>query len=194
MIWFTAVTVLFFVFVLPGLLGLFIKYIPYNYQPSLDNVRGIYGIISVSQTFTSQEANLTGVGMTIKNPNLKNKSQFYFRLFSDDGRLVRQVVYSGANVEDGSYVKFLFDPIADSQGKTYIIRLENPSAGDEELLGVYYTNSKPGWIGAMTYDDKPVEGGVSLVTYHKPASRLSVIKGIYSNLLSRLLHLSSQRP
>lgn len=193
MIWFTTATILFFVFLLPGILGLFIKYIPYNYQPSLDGVRGIYGPFSVSQVFTSQDSNLTGIGMTIKNPNLKNKSQFYFRLFDESGRVVRQVAYSGANVEDGSYVKFLFDPLVDSKGKSYKFTLENPSAGEEELLGIYYTNSKPSWIGAAMYGDETVEGGVSLVTYHKPPGKLAVVKDLYSNLLSRFLHLNSQK-
>ena len=187
MIWLTTLTVLFAVFVLPGILALGVRYIPYDNQPSLERVRNIYSKYTISQEFISQESQLTGIGMTIKNPNLKNKKDFYLDLYDDKRVMIRQTKFNGANVEDGSYLKFLFDPIADSKEKKYLIVLSNQSAGDEEVLGVYYTLNKPSWIGKMIFNEGEQEGGISLVTYHKPQSKLGIIKTIYLSWLSRLL-------
>lgn len=186
MIWFTVLSILFAVFVLPGVLALGIKYIPYDIQPSLDKVKNIYGKYTVSQEFVSQEGQLTGIAMTIKNPNLKNKKDFFMDLYNDKGELQREVKFSGMNVEDGTYIKFLFDPIADSKGKNYLITLSNPSAGDEEVLGIYYTQKVPSWIGTMKFDLEEQEGGISIVTFHKPQSKWGVIKTIYSGWLKRV--------
>lgn len=189
MIWFTVLSVLFAVFVLPGILALGIKYIPYDIQPSLDKVKNLYGKYTVSQEFVSQEDQLTGIAMTIKNPNLKNKKDFFMDLYNDKGELTRQVKFSGMNVEDGTYIKFLFDPITESKGKKYMIVLSNPSAGDEEVLGIYYTQKVPSWIGTMKFDLEEQEGGVSIVTFHKPQSKWGVIKNIYSSWTNRVLGL-----
>ena len=187
MIWFTVLAVLFSVFILPGILALGIRYIPYDIQPPLEGVKDIYGQFTISQEFISQEAQLAGIGMTIKNPNLKNKKEFFLNLYDDKGQMLREITYSGANVEDGSYLKFLFDPIADSKGKVYNITLSNPSADEEEVLGVFYTLNKPDWIGRMSFNSEEQEGGISLVTFHKPLTKLGVIKTIYISWLYRLL-------
>jgi len=187
MIWLTVITVLFSVFVLPGILALGIRYIPYDIQPPLERVKNIYGKYTISQEFTSQESQLTGIAMTIKNPNLKNKKDFYLDLYNDQGEMLREIKFNGANVEDGSYIKFLFDPIADSKGKKYNLVLSNSSGDEEEVLGVYYTLSKPAWVGQMAFGLEKQDGGISLVTFHKPQSKLGVIKAIYSSWLSRLL-------
>lgn len=187
MIWFTVLAVLFAVFVLPGILALGIRYIPYDIQPPLERVKNIYGKYTISQEFTSQEGQLTGIAMTIKNPNLKNKKDFFLDLYNDKGEMLREVKFNGANVEDGTYIKFLFDPIADSRGKKYLITLSNPSGDDEEVLGIYYTLNKPSWIGKMVFGLEEQEGGISLVTFYKPQSKLGVIKTIYTSWLSRLL-------
>jgi len=187
MIWLTIITVLFSVFILPGIFALGIRYIPYDIQPPLERVKNIYGKYTIFQEFTSQDAQLTGIAMTIKNPNLKNKKDFFLDLYNDQGEMLREIKFNGANVEDGSYIKFLFDPIADSIGKKYNLVLSNPSGDEEEVLGIYYTLNKPAWIGKMTFNLEEQEGGISLVTFHKPQSKLGVIKTIYSNWLSRLL-------
>ena len=187
MIWFTSLVVFFAVFLLPVILALGIKYIPYDTQPSLEGVKNIYGKYFISQVFTSQESELMGIAMTIKNPNLKNKQDFFFDLYDGSGNNLREVKLNGMNVEDGSYIKFLFDPIADSKGKEYKVVLTNPSAGPEEVLGIYYTQNRPSWIGTMMFNEEEASGGISLVTYHKPQSKLGVIKSIYFSWLSRLL-------
>jgi hypothetical protein len=193
LIWITSLIVLFVIFVLPAFLALGIKNLPANIQPPLDKSKDLYDVFDVSQEFVSQKPGLMGIGMSIKNPNLKNKQKVAFTLYDKDLKPVREVVLSGLNIEDGSFVKFMFDPIADSKNQKYTLIMSCPFAGPEEVLPIFYTENNPSWIGKMMYGKEDVVGGISMVTFHKPESRLKVIEEIYSNLFSRLLFPHSQK-
>lgn len=185
LIWLTTLTVLFVLVFLPGLLSLGLKYLPGNIQPSLDSTRDVYGLYKVTQEFTSLEPRLTGIGMTIKNPNLKNKESVTFTLYNTNGDLLRQVTYSGANIGDGDFVKFIFDPVEDSQNQKYRFQIESPTANVLEVLPVFITTAKPSWLGNFIYNNEVNSGGVSMVAFYKPESKIKVIEEIYSSLFSK---------
>lgn len=193
LIWITSLTVLFVVFILPGFLALGIRTLPANVQPPLHGTKDVYGLFTVTQEFASLEPRLTGIGMSIKNPNLKNKKEVLVSLYAENGDTLRRVTLSGANIEDGGFVKFMFDPIPDSKDQKYILTIDCPSAGPEEVLPVYYTEETPSWVGKMTHDEKEVSGGLSMVTFHKPENKIKVIKEIYLNWFSRFLPLGFQK-
>jgi hypothetical protein len=176
------------VFILPFAAAFLIKIIPANDQPSYDinNKRGIFGINEVSQQFTSQEDNLTAIGLSLGNPNLKNKKEIIFYLTDTNGNEVRKVIISGANVQDGDLIKFNFDPISVSKNVTYIFRLSSSSAGPEETLTVPFSTIKTSWIGPANYGEEVIENGLPIVTYHKPASHLLVVRQILTSWLSRI--------
>lgn len=193
LIWFTTSMVLFLVFLLPGFLALGIKYIPFNVQPPLHKTKDIYWKFTVSQEFISQEGNLMGIGMTIKNPNLKNKKDVFLSIYNEKGELMRTSKLNGGSIQDGSFVKFLFEPIAGSGSQKYTFTIAAPSADAGEVLSLFYTEEQLFWIGKMMFDDEEFPGGISFVTYHKPGNKWEVIKGIYSNWFSRLLSPDSQK-
>lgn len=185
LVWFTSLLVLFTVFILPALLSLGLKYLPANIQPSLDGTRDVYGRYTVSQEFLSLKPGLMGIGMTIKNPNLKNKQDVSLTLYSVNGELLRKVTYNGANIGDGDFVKFIFDPITGSQNQKYVFEISSPTAGVLEVLPVFYTKDKLLWLGNLIYDKEITIGGVSIVAFYKPESKLKVIEEIYSNIFSK---------
>jgi len=187
MIWVTTISILFFVFVVPGIFAVLLKMIPDNIQPPLQKTADIYREFTVSQEFTSVSNNLTCLGMSIKNPNLANKKDVYFSLFDISGILVRQVKLSGMNIEDGGFIKFIFDPIKDSANKKYIFTLSSPGAGPGDLLAIYYSDQKLFWMGQMKTGKFDSNGAISFVTFYKPTSRLDTLNKVYSNWLSRLL-------
>lgn len=193
LIWATTLIILFAVFVFPAVLALGIRYLPANIQPSLEGTKDVYRTFTVSQEFTSLESRLTGIGMSIKNPNLKNKKDITLNLYNTKGDLLRTAILNGSVIEDGSFVKFMFDPIQDSKNQIYTFVLSCPSAGPEEVLPIFYTVNKPSWMGKMMYTETEVIGGVSMVMFNKPESKLIVIKEIYTNWFSRLLPLNSQK-
>jgi len=195
LIWFTTIITLFLVFIMPAILALGIKLVPGDNQPGYnsDQRLSIYGIRGVTQKFISQNVNLSAIGTSIRNPNLKNKKDIILTLFNEKMEMVRTSVISGQNVEDGNFIKFVFEAIPDSINKTYIFTLTSPDAGPEETIEVFYTQSMPSWIEQYSYDKYSYAGGLPIVLYFKPVNKITVIKNIYSDLFSRLLFQSFRK-
>lgn len=196
LIWFTTIAVLFLIFIAPAVFALGIKLIPGEDQPGYnsDQRLSIYRDRVITQKFTSHSANLSAMGTSIRNPNLKNKKDIILTLFSEKMEVVRTSVLNGQNVEDGNFIKFVFDVIPDSKDKTYIFTLASPDAGPEETIEVFYTQTMPSWIEQYSYDKNIYPGGLPIVLYFKPVSKAAVIKAIYSDLFSRLLPQSFRKP
>lgn len=196
MIWLTTVFVLGLVFLVPVVFSAGLKMIPLNFQPGLNyDVRlSIYRDRVFVQKFTSKENNLTAIGMSIRNPNLKNKSDIYFVLQNLDGSIVRSTTINGMNLEDGSYIRFAFDPISDSLGKEYIFSLSSPGAGPEETIELFTIDADdPSGIIDYSYMGESFSGGTPIVQYVKPVSKMKTIKEVFSNFISRLLPPHSQK-
>src|SRR4030042_2637218 len=189
LIWFTTTAILFLIIVIPAVLALGINLIPGESQPGYNSEQrlSLYRVRDVAQQFISQDPNLSAIGTSIRNPNLKNKADIILTLFDAKMQVVRTSVINGRNVEDGNFIKFVFDPIPDSENKTYIFTLASPAAGPEETIEVFAAPNMPSWIQQYTYDQKVYPGGLPIVLYFKPVSKITVIKNIYSSLFSRLL-------
>ncbi len=188
LVWITTIAILFLVFVAPALFALPIDMLPANDQPgySVNEKVSIYGKRMISQKFTSQADNLSAIGISLGNPNLKNKKPIILSLYEENNSFVRTSVLNGQNLEDGDFVKFVFSPISDSNGKKYTFTIVTPEAGAEEVIYVYHTKTIPDWMEWAKYTDVielEVEGGLPFVTFHKPKSKLDVVKKVYSRFL-----------
>lgn len=185
---FTIFTILFLLFVVPGLMATLIKMIPANDQPGYGDMGrvSVYGERTFTQFFVSKNKNLTAVGTTIKNPNLKNKKDIIFDLYQENERLVRSVTLNGFNIGDGDFVKIVFEKIPESAGAKYYFTLSSPEAKQDEIIEVFLT-SPTNEILSYIYDEETHLGGAPIVTYHKPESRLETVKLVYLNLFSKLL-------
>lgn len=195
MIWVTTVSILFIIFVVPGIMALTVKMIPASDQPGYDYNRrlSIYGIRLLSQKFVSTENNLTAVATSIRNPNLKNKKEVILNLYDSTGNLIRTSVLNGLNIEDGDFMKFVFAPIADSEDKEYSFTLSSPLAGEGETIEVFILDKSQGQLVEYSYEKEVKPGGMPMVTYHMPESKIKTIELVYSNWLSRLLFPRSQK-
>lgn len=187
LVWFTTIFILFLLFVLPAFMASLIKMIPASDQPGYgDKGRvSVYGIRSFSQEFLSADTNLVAVGTTIKNPNLKNQKDIIFNLYDGNNNLIRTTKLNGFNIGDGDFVKIVFDVVPDSKNKKYSFSLSSPDAGEEQIIELFLIDPTPE-ILSYTYDDKIHMGGIPMVTFHKPVSKLDTIKQVYLNLFSKL--------
>src|SRR3989339_1092087 len=193
MIWFTTISILFMLFIMPAVMASLIKMTPAGDQPGYGPRRlSIYGINELSQKFISKEKNLTAVGTTIKNPNLKNKKEVILDLYDVGGNLVRKFILNGFNIGDGDFVKFVFDAIPDSQNKEYSLTLSSPTAAADEIIEVFLMDNTANGIIEYTFAEETHQGGIPMVTFHKPENKWEIIKEVYSNWLSKLLFPRSQ--
>lgn len=194
LIWFTTLTILFLLFIVPGILASALDMIPANDQPGYDSNKrlSIYGEKEITQTFISRDKNLTAIGTSIRNPNLKNQKEIVFNLYDENGSLIRSSTLNGLNIEDGDFVKFVFDKINDSLNKTYTFTVSSPAAGPGEIIEVFIIKPTEDVI-EYSYGEEIHPGGAPIVTFHRPDSQLEIVKLVYSNWLSRLLSLDSQK-
>ncbi len=183
----TTFIIIFLVFVAPAMLALGIRFIPNDIQPPLEEARGLFWKFEISQDFVSTKENLNAIGMSIGNRNLKNKKDVTLFLYDKKGELLRTSVLNGMNIDDGAFIRFMFEIIPDSKDKEYTFVLSAPDARKEDLLEIFYVKDKPSWIGDLKFDEEVAEGGISLVTFHKPISRVGLIKTIYSDWVNRFL-------
>lgn len=179
-----ALIIIFSVIFLPAVLLFGIKEFSYNPQPSLDATQRIFGDVLVSQTFISRDNNLSDIGMSIKNPNLRNKENIMLALY-ENGLEKRRVVVNGRNIGDGDFVKFKFTPLGGSKDKEYVYTLSAPGVFESESLEVFHTGkSSPGFN--MTVDNKTIEGSISSVSFYQPENIFSLIGKVYLEWINKL--------
>jgi len=157
-------------FSLPALLSFGIRYLPVESQPPLGATERFYGNKFIEGKVLSPDNNLNGVGLSFKNPNLQNKEEVVLNITKETGELVRTAVLSGRSVPDGGFVRFMFEPIADSRGGKYDYALSSPSSAEAEALEVYLSKDS---------------SSPASVIYYKPVSRAVLLKDIYSSWMAR---------
>lgn len=195
--------------IFPAVLSVAIRQIPNAPQPSLEDTERIYGVSVVVSPFESVRNNLSAIGTSVKNPNLKNKNDLTLWLFSEEGELVRQSTINGRAVADGDFTKFKFTPIPDSATKKYSFVLTSFVSSNEEAFQVFYSNQpqefkstiipcvedlkmqvynishypKEDCLGlSVKNEDK---NSISFVSFYTPRNFLSTALEIYQNWVNK---------
>ena len=106
---FTTLFICTILIIIPISLSFLIKIIPNDTQPSLEGTEKIYGEKRLLQSFISLRDNLSGIGVSIKNPSLANKQDLKMEIFDGSGKILRSVKLNGRNIGDGNYVKIMFE-------------------------------------------------------------------------------------
>lgn len=183
---FTVIFIIFLIIVIPVSLSVMIRFIPSGTQPPLRDTEKIYGSFILTQKFISDMDNLAGIGVSIKNPNYKNKKEVKIKIFDSEDKLIRSVILNGQNIADGEFVKIMFDPISDSK-KVYSWSIESGESTVEDALEIFLTDQKPPWSLEFKVGKSEANYGLSYVTFHKvkPLVVLNkVFSGWFTNLFS----------
>lgn len=182
-----SITFIFFLFLLiPFFLSFLIREIPNDIQHSLEGTQMIYKDFTVTQYFTSQLSNLSGIGTSIKNPDFRNRKDLILNLYSDDKSLVRTVNLNGANILDGDFIVIRFEPISNSKGKKYSIQFSAPESESSESLEIFLSSQKPSWIEDLYINANKSDSKIPFVTYHRPSNVLSIAREVFVQVLKRL--------
>lgn len=191
LIFFTTIFIIFVSLILPTILSFGIRNIPQNNQPPLDKTQKLYGDLLVTQLFLSTNDNFSGLGFSIKNPNLLNKKDVVLSIYTEDGNLERIVSLNGAGIEDGKFVKFKFEPVKISENKKFLFSLSSPEtskaeADENRALEVFLTNEKPENVFNLTIGDKIIsDASISFVAFYKPPYPTYVLEKIYLNWIKK---------
>lgn len=170
--------VVFILIILPFSLTFLIRLTPNDIQPPLRNTKKIYGQLAYYQEFVSLEENLSGIGVSIKNPNFANKKVAYVNIYSDQNEVIRKITLNGQNIADGKFVKILFEPIKDSKSKKFIWSISSPESTLDDALEIFLTDKKPSWSLDLKINNEISDQGFSYVTLHKPKYSSEVLTKI----------------
>ncbi len=184
---FVSLTTIIAVVVLPFLLGLAIRAVPDFPQPSLDFTEKVYEGSSLSQPFTASRNSLNLIGVSVKNPQLRNKEDLILTIYDSMGVPVRIARVSGESIPDGDFIKFNFDPIFNSAGHQFILNFSSPATTLDKTYELFITNTTPSGMGPLQVNREMKDEAISLVGFYKPESKLAVSAGIYRGWLKRLL-------
>lgn len=145
-------------------------------QPGFIHTTTLNKDYEITQELFTDYDNFSGVGMSIKNPQLLNKEDVILKIFTDE-ELVRTSTLSGINIPDGSLVKFNFNPINESKDKWYTLVISSPNSkhGTDESLSVFLTDEKEDWLGGVTINKVTTDGNIALTTHYKPSNRTESI-------------------
>lgn len=174
------------IFLIPFLLTLFIKEIPNDVQPSLEGTQIIYKDTEALQSFKSAMNNLSGIGLSIKNPYFRNRKDLIFNILNFDKILIRTGKINGANISDGDLMKIQFDPINDAKNKEFFLELKALDTKDNEAFEVFLTSKKTAWIGNLYINSQKQDSNLSFFTYHKSTNIFVNSMEIFIQLFRRL--------
>lgn len=183
LITFCTIFVIVLLIVIPVSLTFLIKIIPGGVQSPLGNTKKVYGGSTLAQTFISPGDNLTGIGVSIKNPNFANKKNALVKISDENNQILRTVNLNGQNIADGKFVKILFDPIAGSINKKFTWSISSEESTFDDALEIFLTNKQPSWSTEFKVNDKVAPDGLSYVTLHRSGSSAEVLKKVLGNWL-----------
>lgn len=183
----TLVFIFLILIVLPVILTFFIRVIPGGIQPPLTTTKKVYQEYVYYQRFISPEDNLTGIGVSIKNPNFINKQALIVNLYDDKDKLIREIFLNGQNIGDGKFVKIIFEPIKYSQGKIFTWSVVSSRSTVEDAMEIFLTDQKPKWSLELKTKDEVFDRGFSYITLHKPGSSMEVLNRVLIKWSSNLL-------
>lgn len=183
----TSVLIIFSTFFLPAIFTLFMKDTPNNFQPSLQSTQAIYKDIAISQSFISEKDNLSGIGMSIKNPYFRNKKDVILKVYDEGHNHQRTIVINGINIADGSLLKFKFDPVKNSANKQFSFELLAPNVDNQgESSEVFLTYTIPSWSRGLYINNDLTEGSISFFTLHRSANPIQSMFDMYKNWFYKL--------
>lgn len=153
-----------------------------------DDLYRLSGDKTVGQTFLANKDNLNIIILDLKNAALRNQQPIYFHLEeAKTARSLKEIEISGLNVGDPSSVRFQFDPILDSAGKSYYFYLNSPTSTKEDTIEVYHSSQDLYSGGEMMVNDQKFEGELRFTSYYYPGSKTTVVREMIKDFRSRLL-------
>lgn len=168
---FTAIYLLIIFWVL-AMTTVFVRRIPDQRQGFQERYVWIFKDHPVEQKLTPSHNGLNTIVLYLRNPGIVNLDNFEFSLWQEK-TLLRKIPINGANVGDGDMVRFQFDPVPDSQNKTYTILLTAETPVGDQAIGAGFTDKNG---GSLVYE-----------TYYRPTNRLASLAEVFAKILANLL-------
>lgn len=131
----------------------------------------IRGSITIGQTFTAPHDGLYRIDVLMATYARENSEDVIFHLRSDpesESDLV-QISINGREIEDNQFHSFTFNPIRDSEGKSYYFFFDSPESVTGDAVTVWGTEKNLYAGGRAFRKHRPSRGNLAFLTYYQPS-------------------------
>lgn len=140
----------------------------------------------VGQTFIARKNNLSRITIDLKNAILKNEKPIYFHLReTESAQDLKKIEISGFNIGDPSSVKFQFEPISNSAGKSYYFYLDSPDSNNSDGIEIYHSLQDLYSDGGMMVNEEEIMGELRFSTFCFSDSKMTIFQETIGNFISR---------
>jgi hypothetical protein len=108
----------------------------------------------VSQTFFANQNGISSVAVQVGTYMRQNDVRLVLSITDQAGKVLRSKTFSLLNHADNSFLKFAFNPILNSKGKTMIISVESPDSNAGNAVTLWTTGSDAYPQGKLRINDK----------------------------------------
>ena len=143
----------------------------------------IYGSRTVGQTFLAHHGGLNGVDVLLSTDDCVSTEPVVFHLRQSVESTVdlRTVTISAADVTNGQYYRFGFDPIRNSQRQRYYFFLDSPTSSPGNVIAVKLGSGESYQDGSAYVDGQPAEGQLVFKLHYAPGwAGVGVLKTLLS--------------
>lgn len=122
----------------------------------------------VGQTFMSHRSHLNGIAVLLATYARENTQPVAFHLLassSSDAHLAR-IEFSALEVADNQWRVFRFDPLPDSQERSYYFYFESPKSAPGDAITAWISPQDVYQEGTLARDHKLAEGDIAFKTYY----------------------------
>jgi hypothetical protein len=118
----------------------------------------------VNQIFVSKNNNLGGIQIFMATFARVNHGLLKLELVDNSDHIIRQFTENTSNIIDNSLFTWNFRKLADSQNKTYTLRIIAPGTLPGEGVTVW-VNPNASTFGQLRYGDKEIHGNLVITTW-----------------------------
>lgn len=120
---------------------------------------------SVKQSFVAEENKLSDIRILLATYARVNTCEITFELFDQDNNLIASQKVDGSKLKDNSYFDFRFDPISDSKGKTYYLKIKSDGT-EENSITAWMSNEDAYADGKFYINDQESTGDLCFTLYY----------------------------
>jgi hypothetical protein len=121
----------------------------------------------LAQTFTAEHNNLSAVRIMFSSPAKPRRGELAFSLLEEGTRrVIRRAYLPLRTIEDNVRYVFVFPPVRDSAGKTYLLRMSASVTSADSAISLWQEPGNPYPGGELLVNARPAAGDAYFSTYY----------------------------
>jgi len=131
----------------------------------------------VEQDFLSLTGGLARIDLQVATYSRTNSCHLKIEILRDGNEPIRSVTQNCANMKDNEFVSSVFEPIADSEGKVFTVRISSPDATDANHITLRHNPNSHYMFSEIRQNGGTLRGSLTFRTWAITEKDFSVGRG-----------------